>query len=491
MTPTYNFSVKIFHLDLRIQVMTPKALHELANQLIKNGFTSIVLDWEATFPFRKHQTIANQFVYSRDEIEKFLKHCATIGLETIPIQQCFGHVEYILMHDRYAHLREDERDICQICPLKVDQALPLMRDLFTELAESHNTNYFYVGCDETYVLGKCPACAAKAQKSGKSRLYVDYLKKILGLVNELGKRPICPADMLLKYPEAAKLLPKNTILVDWNYGWNPNKFGDPKPLYEAGFEFWGAMALRSGPDNYYLISWEKHLNNFRDFLPYSKNNNYKGIVLTSWSTSGIYGFEWDAFYEPVAMHPIRRVYPLIGFNILIEAFYDAFSNDTQFKPAQFVEKYAMKRFGISKNEAQLFFKALITDPSSVYKPKEEFYKPVNEVFKKVSSASKSLQSIIPTLNKTEFNHFLLMLAIRENYLSFKIIEETLECDTYSNKERLSAITKLKKFLKVETSLSKKFSSLMKGYLQPAEIVTENKWRSRKWSLLLKTIERVR
>lgn len=486
-----SFPVRAFHLDLRIQVMTPSALRALAQELVQFGFNTLVVEWEAAFPFRKHPVLANRFVYSRKEILGFLKFCRVLGLKTMPIQQCFGHVEYILMHDRYARLREDERDICQVCPQKAEEALPLFRDLFEELAEVHDSEYFYVGCDETYVLGKCPACAEKVRAQGKSRLYVDYLNRILPLASAMGKRPVIPADMLLAHPEAACDLPRDTVLVDWNYGWAPDRFGSPEPLLKTGLEFWGSLSLRSGPDNYYLHTWEKHLNNYRDFLPYCREKGYKGAVLTSWSTSGIYGFEWDAFYEVVATHPIRRVYPLKGFRLLTAAFSLALSDAGTFEPERFVRAYGMDRFGLSEDEAGRFYQALLSDSSSVYKPKADLYRPAEEVLKSVLSGRKVLESLKPRLNAGEFDHFRLMAALRENYLRFKIVEAKTEEEGFGEKGRLAAIRGLKAGLSAEKGLSRRFGALLKGYLHPGEIEAENNWRSRKWTALLERLARKR
>ena len=84
-----------------------------------------------------------------------------------------------------------------------------------------------------------------------------------------------------------------------------------------------------------------------------------------------------------------------------------------------------------------------------------------------------------------------MGALRENYLHCKHVEASLESASYKDKDRLTLMRKLKVLLKNETGLSKQFSNLMKGYLQPQEIQTENEWRSRKWKLLLNTLSRKR
>ncbi|MBL8025534.1 MAG: family 20 glycosylhydrolase [Fibrobacteres bacterium] len=487
-----KFKERIFHLDLRIQVMTPKALSDLADHLVKMKFTTLVIEWEATFPFKKHPVLANRFVYTRKEVVEFLDYCKSIGLKTLAIQACFGHVEYILQHDRYAHLREDERDICQICPLKINEALPLIKDLFTELLEMHNSEYCYIGCDETYILGSCPACREKAAKSSKSQLYVDYLVEVVKLAKSFGKRPVIPADMLLQYPEAARELPNDTVLVDWNYGWEPgSKFGPPEPLFALGFEFWGSLSLRSGPDNYYLHTFEKHLKNYHDFIPYAKEKGYSSVVLTSFSTSGIYGFEWDAFYETVMMHPVRRVYPLNGFNILMAAFVKACDSNEPLDYQQFIVDYAIRRFAISESEAKLFKDSLLADASPVYKPKVEFYQPPAKVLASVSQAVNAMNAIIPHKNRREFGHFRLMFAIRETYLKFKLIEETTEVDSFGDAERIRAIAGLEEVLAEEKVHAKTYKAYMRGYLHPAEIKTENSWRIRKPLLLIERLSRER
>jgi hypothetical protein len=89
-------------------------------------------------------------------------------------------------------------------------------------------------------------------------------------------------------------LPKQTILVDWNYGWDMNNFGDHQKLVESGFQVWGAPAIRSHPDNYFLTEWEKHFKNIHDFIPVCRQLGYTGIIMTSWSTSGEYSTVWEA-----------------------------------------------------------------------------------------------------------------------------------------------------------------------------------------------------
>lgn len=264
-----EFKVKGFHIDLRIQVMTPQALNKFATELAGFGINTLVMEWEASYPYEKHATISNKLAYTREEIQSFVNYCNSIGIDVIPLQQCFGHVEYILRNNRYAALREDPKAPSQVCPLKTESDSLLFSDLFADMASLHTSKYIHIGGDETYLLGHCAECSKKVATEGKSKLFVDYMKMLCDIVVKLGKTPVMWADILLKHPEAASELPKQTIFIDWNYGWKTNYFGDISSLQKQGFTFWGSPAIRSHPDNWYVTCWEKHLDNQRDFIPYA------------------------------------------------------------------------------------------------------------------------------------------------------------------------------------------------------------------------------
>ena len=313
----HDFEVKGFHIDLRVEVMTMPALKAFATQLHGIGVNTILMEYEATFPYEKHFTISSKYAYTRDEIKDFVKHCAALGIDVIPLQQTIGHTDYILRHPRYSSLAEKITDPTQVCPLKTAECIQLFDELFADMISLHPSRYFHVGGDETRLLGDCPKCADKVAKQGKSKLFVDYMKEICNLVIRHGKIPIMWADIILEHPEYIGELPKETIFVDWNYGWSNRKFGDAEALVKQGVKFWGAPAIRSHPDNMHITTWEKHFDNQRVFIPYCREQQYNGIVMTSWSTSGIFSTVWELDHEVVDMIPLRYVYPMNGFNLLI------------------------------------------------------------------------------------------------------------------------------------------------------------------------------
>ncbi|HVV56475.1 MAG TPA: family 20 glycosylhydrolase, partial [Mucilaginibacter sp.] len=416
-----SFRVRGFHLDLRIQVMPMPELKAFAKKLSENGINTLIMEWEGTYPYKNHPLISNRYAYTRAQIVDFVKYCNGLGIDVIPLQQSFGHVEYILRNDRYKDLREDQQDYSQVCPLQTTQDSLLFSDLYADLASTHTSKYIHIGGDETHLLGHDERCRKKVAEEGKSKLYIDYIRMLCNIVIKMGKRPIIWADIALKYPEAIKLLPKQTILVDWNYGWDMNNFGDHQKLMESGLEIWGAPALRSYPDNYFLTQWEKHFNNIRHFVPEARKLGYKGIIMTSWSTSGVYSPVFETEENIIDLYAIRHVYPVSGFNMLFAAYAESIRSDKPLDIDSFIAAYCKKQYGFNSKQSAQFWQALKAAPYQVVQGKivADTQVSIGQVLDSTKQAESVLNKLIPLKNQQEFAHYRLMAAIRVHYLTYE------------------------------------------------------------------------
>jgi hexosaminidase len=473
-TPTQqDFPVKGFHLDLRIQTMKIPALKALARNLHQQGINTLIVEWEASYPFEQDPQIANRYTYSRAQIRDFIGYCHQLNIDVIPLQQSFGHVEYILRNYRYAALREDEHDLSQVCPAKKELNKALFTRLFKDLAATHASPYIHIGCDETHLLGHCPLCKKLAAEEGLSKLYFDHVKLLCDIVISLGKTPVLWADIALKHPEYIQQLPKGTILVDWNYGWDIDRFGDHSKLVNSGYEIWGAPALRSEPDNYYLESWQHHLDNISGFIPQCRQLGYKGIIMTSWSTSGVYDPLFNADDELADLYPVRHVYPITGFNLLLAAYTQAIKQNG-FDPGQFMIDYCHDHYALDETAAQKFQKALFNAPykvvnGKVLAPREMS---LESLLDSAKQSSQLLHSLTPGKNGTEFQHYLLMADIRVYYLTYLNIEARVDTTT-SIAAYQSYAAQVRTLMATEPLLDQTFSRLNNETLYPAAIREEN------------------
>ncbi len=473
---TQDFKVKGFHLDLRIQVMTPEALKAFASELASFGMNTLIMEWEATYPFEKHPAIANKYSYSRKEVKAFIDYCESLGLKVIPLQQSLGHVEYILRNYRYSFLKEDRKDISQLCPMQVLGNKELFTDLFTDMAAMHNSDFIHIGGDETYLLGHCDECAEKVEMEGKSKLFVDHMKMIAEIVISLGKKPVMWADIILKYPEAASELPAETIFVDWNYGWKVNHFGDVDQLQNLGFSFWGAPSIRCHPDNWYVTDWATHFKNQEEFIPYASDANYEGMVMTSWSTTGLYGFNWDVGYEVVDMVQIRNTYPLSGFRISFASYAEAVASKKPLDAKVFILDYGKKRFGLKKNDAQFLYNFLYAPPELISNGMPSTSESITALKEDFAKVRADLVGVNPTQHVKEFEHFKLMADLRMHYLEFKEVESVYNSLDFRVSQTPELLEKMHKILQDAEVLGDRFFVLNKGFLYDAELHEQNELR---------------
>jgi hypothetical protein len=483
-------AVRGFHLDLRIQVMKLPALKAFAKDLRQQGINTLIMEWEASYPFEGDPQIANRYVYTREEVKEFVGYCHQLGIDVIPLQQSFGHVEYILRNNKYAALREDEHDLSQVCPAKLALNKEVFTRLFKDMAGTHGSPYIHIGCDETHLLGHCPICQKLAAEEGLSKLYFDHVKMLCDIVVGLGKRPVLWADIALKHPEYIQLLPKQTIFVDWNYGWDLNAFGDHDKLVNSGYEIWGAPALRSEPDNYYLTRWQHHFENIGEFIPQCRKLGYKGIVMTSWSTSGVYNGLFDADDEVVDLYAVRHVYPLAGFRLLIAAYTRALQ-DSNFESGAFIAGYCRDRYGLDAPSALAFRKALFNAPYKVIDEKvvSPSVMPLEVLLDSARESANVLHGLKVGQHADEFEHYRLMADIRVYYLSYLVLEAKV-----NDAVDIEAFRKLAGDVRVlmasEPALDEAFSRLNGSTLYPAAIEEENAVRVYRTHLLYDRLAKV-
>lgn len=477
-----DFQIKAFHIDFRIQVMPLEELKDLAAYLHASGINTIIMEWEGSFPFTENGIISNRYSYTKEEVKDFIQYCTCLDIDVIPLQQCLGHLEYILKYDNYASLREDPFDVSQVCPLKKEEVRKLYSALISEIIALHPSKYIHIGGDEAYLLGHCDECQKYVKQNGKSALFVEHINMITELIIEKGKIPVLWADIIMKYPEAITELPKQCVLVNWNYGWDINHFGNHDNIVNSGLELWGALSLRSWPDNFFLTSWRTHFKNLEDFIPVIRENNYTGIVMTSWSTSGQYTFLREPKNHIVEMFPIRHVYPLSGFKMSIDAYTEAICSK-QFNGHDFVTSYAIENFGFNKEDAEIFWKGLNVPVETIDGDKTSTNRSLAELSEENKAFCDFLHNVKVRSNKNEFEHYLLMYDIRQYYIDGKIIlAETENMDFLPENVRMQ-LDKLNELRRNGKTLNRKFKKLNKKSLNPACIDNENYIRNRETEIL--------
>ena len=227
------FAVRSYMLDIsRDKVPSMGTLKQLVEILEKFNYNQLQLYTEHTFAYSKHESVwKDASPMTAQEIRELDLFCAMHGIDLVPNQNSFGHLERWLVKPEYNHLAElphggaplpwggFKKDPTTLCPTD-PASLEFLAGLYDELLPNFESRLFNIGCDETFdLLGEGRSAAAVKEK-GEGRVYLDFLLKVAELVRKRGKRPMFWGDVILRHPELVPELPKDLIALDWGYEGN-------------------------------------------------------------------------------------------------------------------------------------------------------------------------------------------------------------------------------------------------------------------------------
>jgi hexosaminidase len=204
-----------------------ETLLDLAEKLSDLKINELQLYTEHTFAYRKYKSVWQSWgALTAGEIQTLDVRCRELGIDLVPNQNSFGHLRYFLEDSRLKKLGElsepyeaETKDFLRrpttLAP-NHPGTLSFLRGLYDELLPNFTSGFFNIGGDETWDLGKGQSkklCEAK----GKSRVYLDFIKKIHREVSKRGKTMMFWGDIILKYPALIRKLPKDIIALNWGY----------------------------------------------------------------------------------------------------------------------------------------------------------------------------------------------------------------------------------------------------------------------------------
>ncbi|MCK5850470.1 MAG: family 20 glycosylhydrolase, partial [Kiritimatiellae bacterium] len=235
-------------------------LFEMVDLLSQYKINHFQLYIEHTFRFRGHPDIwKGASPLTADDLLCLDAYCRERHVEMVPSFATFGHMATVLKHKQYHNLAEDMGVCRYLDPEKKDLALAwrsawslapanpkvydFLDELFSEFLPLFSSNQFNICCDETYDLGLGQSYEM-CKKKGKGRLYLDHILKVRELAAKYGKRVMFWGDIIRKYPELIKDIPKDVAVLDWGYEHN-HPFSRISDFKKAGLQFFGCPGTSS------------------------------------------------------------------------------------------------------------------------------------------------------------------------------------------------------------------------------------------------------
>ncbi len=266
----------------REQSPTLDLLREVCARSLDAGYNALGLYLEHRFAYPSAPWAADVGALKAKEIERLAKQFSPKGFRIIPFINTLGHMEGFIRAEGGQWLAEapTARGSAQVCPSR-KEVVTFVRGLVDDVIRTFDDAWIHLGGDEAHQLGQCPKCEKRVKKVGEGGLYGEYYRDLCEHVLEKGRTPCLWADMVLAHPEALKMLPKETVLFNWQYSDDPSP--TTKKLLKAGFKVVNCPSVHT-----YDATW-CHLpltqQNIDDHVKAAKELKTEGVLVTSWEFS--------------------------------------------------------------------------------------------------------------------------------------------------------------------------------------------------------------
>ncbi|GMT29480.1 hypothetical protein PFISCL1PPCAC_20777 [Pristionchus fissidentatus] len=297
------FKQRWFHLDLKGAPPRVSYLARLFPLIAKLGVTGLVIEWEDSFPYEGRLSILKApHAYTKRDVEEILRLANSSSLEVVPLIQSFGHLEYVLKHDRFAHLRERVTEESSICPSR-NESLPLIRDLIKQMRKLHpDSTRIHIGADEAYYVGEdvhCRIRLATEFDQNVDRLKLNHIARVARSAREEGFSEVLAWNDMFDRASAESMKEVNLgsliTPVVWGYAVDVTREGYfPEGVFnrlsQVFDKVWFASAYKgaNGQGNIFL-DIDRYLANHRSYVrlyrDFEKDLSplMEGIILTGWS----------------------------------------------------------------------------------------------------------------------------------------------------------------------------------------------------------------
>ena len=220
-------------------------------------FSHVVLEFWGMLRLDALKELSWPKAWSKADARKLLAAARSMGLEIIPMFNCWGHATACrIKYGRHVVLDQNpklaplfEPDGWTWC-LTNPRTQELLRNVCDELCEFAGAGqYFHIGCDEAYSHATCDRC----RQGDRVKLFADHVNGLATHLEKRGRRAIMWGDALLeraKWPrpleangtpelpthEALASLSRKIIIADWHYDVTSGDLPTLKYFREQGFD---------------------------------------------------------------------------------------------------------------------------------------------------------------------------------------------------------------------------------------------------------------
>jgi len=226
------------------------------------------------------------------EIKDLVAYARSYHIELVPEQQTFGHLHKALRLEKYAEL--GETPFGDVLSPQQPGSYKLIEDWYKELNELFPGQFFHIGEDETFELGEGQS-KAEAQTKGVGAIYFQHLNRVRDLLKPYNRKLMFWGDIALHHPDLIGNIPKDMIVMNWQYGARDEFMTSIKPFQDAGLQQFVCPGAQTW--NQIFPNTEAAAKNIVNFVRDGQKAGAIGMMNTTWDDDG------ESLFE-VAWYPI-------------------------------------------------------------------------------------------------------------------------------------------------------------------------------------------
>lgn len=293
------------HYDTKHHQDKASYVRSFIKDLARYKINILVWEWEDKFEYPSHPEIGAPGAFTIKEMQEFTRYARQYHIQLVPLVQGLGHVSFILKWPKYKALREIPASNWEFCPLK-DGTYDLLFDLWEDaIKATPGSEYIHIGSDETYELGSCDRCRAKAEEIGKSGLYLLFVNKAAKHLQAKGRKVMAwerPMGWTRGSSPAKGIVPVKGLVLTESYHYMAQDFHFAKESRNLGYQVFaydpnpGTTALFL-PYFYRVTESGRKikgaLENSYDLLTSSAvSGAVDGMINTSWDDADLHNQMW-------------------------------------------------------------------------------------------------------------------------------------------------------------------------------------------------------
>jgi len=425
-----------------------KTLKLLADRLAHYKVNQLQLYVEHTFAFEGFEEMwQDASPLTAKEITELDNYCRKKHIELVPSLSTFGHLYHLLRTEKYKHLCElpntenvpfnwPDRMLHHTIDVSNPESIEVIKNMLDQYIPLFKSDKFNICGDETFDLGR-GRNEELAQKVGKGRLYVDFLKKIISHVQSHDKKVQFWGDILLEHPEYIDEIPKDALVLNWDYAPEPDEERVRK-ISESGLKQYLCPGVWGW--NSFVNDIQMGYDNISKMAKYSQKYKVEGFLNTDWGDFGnvnslstsipgmIMGaaFSWNAVKIPDYQQTCK---------IISRLEYGDLSGELVEKMAEFC-RYEGELYNVWVNLAHYDYQRIIGE-KHMWHNGQLFEKSAEEMANEAKRVSKNIDGFLTLMenakriNPDDVSE--IEVAVRGYALMWKLLAKNIEGETLNKK----------------------------------------------------------